>query len=98
MSPRNDQTPPAPLLQRGECIVIARIRSNGRGRDAGYPTPPAQIPASGTTAQGSCLGFITRIAPAGMDAPATDAVYIALQNVQIAPMPSCPARCVGAIV
>jgi len=28
MSPRNDQIPPAPLLQRGECIVIARIRSN----------------------------------------------------------------------
>ena len=28
----------------------------GRGRDAGYPTPPAQIPACGTTAPGSCLG------------------------------------------
>ena len=27
----------------------------GRGRDAGYPAPPAQIPASGTTAQGSYL-------------------------------------------
>ena len=29
---------------------------HGRGRDAGYPTPPAQIPACGTTAPGSCLG------------------------------------------
>jgi len=28
----------------------------GRGRDAGYPAPPAQIPACGTTAPGSCLG------------------------------------------
>lgn len=28
----------------------------GRGRNAGCPAPPAQIPASGTTAQGSCLG------------------------------------------
>ena len=27
-----------------------------RGRDAGYPAPPAQIPASGTTALGSYLG------------------------------------------
>ena len=27
-----------------------------RGRDAGYPAPPAQIPACGTTAPGSCLG------------------------------------------
>jgi hypothetical protein len=26
-----------------------------RGRDAGYPAPPAQIPASGITAQGSYL-------------------------------------------
>jgi hypothetical protein len=26
------------------------------GRDAGFPAPPAQIPASGTTALGSCLG------------------------------------------
>jgi hypothetical protein len=31
-------------------------REEGRGRDAGYPTPPAQIPACGTTAPGSCLG------------------------------------------
>jgi hypothetical protein len=28
----------------------------GRGRDVGGPTPPAQIPACGTTALGSCLG------------------------------------------
>jgi hypothetical protein len=29
---------------------------DGRGRDASYPAPPAQIPACGTTAPGSCLG------------------------------------------
>jgi hypothetical protein len=27
-----------------------------RGRNAGYPAPPAQIPACGITAPGSCLG------------------------------------------
>ena len=32
----------------------------GRGRDAGYPAPPAQIPACGTTAPGSCLGSTNR--------------------------------------
>ena len=31
-----------------ECVL--------RGRDAGYPAPPAQFPASGTTALGSYLG------------------------------------------
>jgi hypothetical protein len=33
-----------------------RTGHSGRGRDAGYPTPPAQIPACGPTALGSCLG------------------------------------------
>ena len=28
----------------------------GRGRNAGFPAPPAQIPACGITAPGSCLG------------------------------------------
>ena len=35
---------------------LGRIRLMFRGRDAGYPAPPAQIPASGTTALGSYLG------------------------------------------
>jgi len=30
-------------------------RRFGRGRDAGYPAPPAQIRTSGITAYGSCL-------------------------------------------
>jgi hypothetical protein len=30
--------------------------SIGRGRNDGSPPPPAQIPACGTTAPGSCLG------------------------------------------
>ena len=33
-------------------IIVELTR---RGRDAGYPAPPAQIPASGITAQGSYL-------------------------------------------
>src|SRR5262245_45753482 len=33
-----------------------KVATEGRGRDAGYPTPPAPIPACGTTAPGSCLG------------------------------------------
>jgi hypothetical protein len=32
------------------------VATAGRGRDTGYPAPPAQIPACGTTAPGSCLG------------------------------------------
>ncbi len=30
--------------------------SIGRGRDAGFPAPPAQIRTCGATAYGSCLG------------------------------------------
>jgi CheY-like chemotaxis protein len=30
---------------------------SGRGRDAGCPAPPAQIPACAANALGSCLGF-----------------------------------------
>jgi len=33
----------------------ATVKSS-HGRNAGYPAPPAQIPACGTTALGSCLG------------------------------------------
>ena len=32
------------------------IKGSGRGRNAGHPTPPAQIRTSGITAYGSCLG------------------------------------------
>src|SRR6266704_1136120 len=38
------------------CGVIVCLCCGGRGRDASYPAPPAQIPACGTTAPGSCLG------------------------------------------
>ena len=38
---------------------LPRPFRGGRGRDRGHPLPPAQIPASGTTAQGSCLGCLT---------------------------------------
>jgi hypothetical protein len=33
-----------------------KTRNQCRGRDGGCPPPPARIPASGTTAPGSCLG------------------------------------------
>jgi hypothetical protein len=42
-----------------ESAVFEVIRGGaslfGRGRDTGYPAPPAQIPACGITASGSCL-------------------------------------------
>ena len=48
-----------------------------RGRNAGYPAPPAQIPACGITAPGSCLGSdaeaslraASRTLPRSLDAP-----------------------------
>src|SRR5712691_6039592 len=36
--------------------VIALLLKACRGRDTGYPTPPAQLPACGTTAPDPCLG------------------------------------------
>ena len=50
----------------------------GRGRDAGYPVPPAPLPACGTPAPGSCLGgehagiqqgLPDAVAPLGQGAP-----------------------------
>ena len=38
------------------CFLPAFTGAFVHGRDAGYPAPPAQIPACGTTAPGSCLG------------------------------------------
>lgn len=37
----------------------------GRGRDGSYLPPPAQIRTCGTTAYGSCLGYVTRSDPQG---------------------------------
>lgn len=42
-------------LQSGAPVVADRAFFTGRGRDAGFPAPPAQIRTSGTTAYGSCL-------------------------------------------
>ena len=39
----------------------------GRGRDGSYLPPPAQIRTCGTTAYGSCLGFVTRSVPPDRD-------------------------------
>jgi len=40
-----------------ESITVDQIagKDDNPGRNAGYPAPPGQIPASGTTALGSCL-------------------------------------------
>jgi putative transposase len=40
-------------------------QSFGRGRDGSYLPPPAQIRTCGTTAYGSCLGYVTRSDPQG---------------------------------
>ena len=53
-------------------IVTASLKavvSAVRGRDRPYGRPPAQIPASGTTALGSYLRFWRRSARPGRDAP-----------------------------
>jgi len=52
------------------CLLMALLcpgtsKRIGRGRNAGYPAPPAQIPACGTTALGSCLGSDAK-APIGI--------------------------------
>ena len=43
--------------------------TSGRGRDRPCGRPPAQIPACGTNALGSCLGYERQTAPGGRDAP-----------------------------
>jgi Mg2+ and Co2+ transporter CorA len=43
-------------------ILGMNVIVNDRGRDRPYERPPAQIPACGITALGSCLGFWRRSA------------------------------------
>jgi hypothetical protein len=51
------------------CFILPLLQSLvDRGRDRSYERPPAQIPACGITALGSCLGSWRRIAPRGKDA------------------------------
>ena len=56
----------------GRCLLLAfqiggRANFCGRGRDGSYLPPPAQIRTCGTTAYGSCLGYVTRSGPQGTD-------------------------------
>jgi hypothetical protein len=52
------------LAARGIRLTQAYANSStGRGRDAGCPAPPAQIPACAPNALGSCLGYERRSAP-----------------------------------
>ena len=39
----------------GQFVSFLERVHSGRGRDGGYPPPPAQIRTSGITAYGSCL-------------------------------------------
>jgi transposase len=48
-------------------VLLAKRPDHNRGRDAGFPAPPAQIPASGATAPGSYLGCWRRIADSARD-------------------------------
>jgi hypothetical protein len=66
---------PAGLVTFGVAATAADIATrvdweqlDGRGRDRPCGRPPAQIPACGTTALGSCLRFWRRSAPPGRDA------------------------------
>ena len=43
--------------------TVFRFTRTDGGRDGPFGPPPAQIPACGTTALGSCLGFERRSAP-----------------------------------
>ncbi len=77
-SPGDIEPTPPPL--EGELLpktVIGLIAANphsyggdqistGRGRNGSYLPPPAQIRTCGTTAYGSCLGYVTRSDPQGM--------------------------------
>ena len=65
---------------------------HGRGRDRPYGRPPAQIPASGTTALGSCLGFWQRSALPGRDGSRGRVVAIASRDGSSVPS---SAACAG---
>jgi hypothetical protein len=54
--------------RRARSYTVEVRTCGGRGRDRPYGRPPAQIPACGTTALGSCLGFWLRSAHPGRDA------------------------------
>jgi len=58
LAPGQPTNRPDTLPAMGTQMAAQATRDGvGRGRDAGYPAPPAQIPACGTTAPGSCLGL-----------------------------------------
>ena len=82
-------------------IATARVTTDrhrhrdhkSRGRDRPCGRPPAQIPACGTTALGSCLRFWRRSAPPGRDASRVVAVAIDSRSVSSGPSSTAPAGC-----
>ncbi len=57
-----DSNPPLRQISqlRIQKMILSPTIPRNRGRDAGYPAPPAQIPAGATHAPGSHLGCLTR--------------------------------------
>jgi hypothetical protein len=53
---RQAQTLAEQAQTAAERRLLHAAATRGRGRDNPYGLPPAQIPACGTTAPGSCLG------------------------------------------
>jgi hypothetical protein len=74
----------AQLLPAGAAVTLAvddtlfKRSGKDRGRDRPCGRPPAQIPACGITALGSCLGFWRRSARWGRDAGDGPVVAIVL--------------------
>src|SRR5215472_9261590 len=54
-----EKPPPVGTAHRGGAPRVGRLAIEDRGRDGDCSPPPAQIPASGTTALGSYLGWVT---------------------------------------
>ena len=65
----------------------------GCGRDGRCRPPPAQIPACGTTALGSCLGCWRRIAARARDAESAVEVAIGQQGAPSVARSACDAGC-----
>lgn len=65
------KTPFAYFISSGLNMPVRMLTRNrlqsGRGRDGSYLPPPAQIRTCGTTAYGSCLGYVTRSDPRDKD-------------------------------
>jgi hypothetical protein len=74
-------------------VGIAISFARARGRDAGCPAPPAQIPASGTTALGSSLGCERQSARQARDGRSGGTAAICFGDAASAPRSAACAGC-----